>query len=225
MIVSKLDWQYNYGVNYSSRGAEVFSITTEEFAKIQSGLAEIVDDTVVDIEQPEPAPIEPVDDWFCEVFIPVSIRADETVKAKKADIIDMHTGNIKSTNETRDGIDYQKLYNIHIDKVASFLTSEEYTQFSQAWVLFDTKIKDLFKERIKIPTFYANTSPFSNKINEILELEWSVESTITQNNTEYKMVEFRADYISQLFDQAEYNFFAGESQWCRFSSNITNLFT
>jgi hypothetical protein len=49
-------------VNYSSRGAEVFSITTEEFAKIQSGLAEIVDDTVVDIEQPEPAPIEPVDD-------------------------------------------------------------------------------------------------------------------------------------------------------------------
>jgi NMD protein affecting ribosome stability and mRNA decay len=66
------------------------------------------------------------------VFIPVSIRADETVKAKKADIIDMHTGNIKSTNETRDGIDYQKLYNIHIDKVASFLTSEEYTQFSQA---------------------------------------------------------------------------------------------
>jgi hypothetical protein len=109
--------------------------------------------------------------------------------------------------------------------VASFLTSEEYTQFSQAWVLFDTKIKDLFKERIKIPTFYANTSPFSNKINEILELEWSVESTITQNNTEYKMVEFRADYISQLFDQAEYNFFAGESQWCRFSSNITNLFT
>lgn len=58
MIVSKLDWQYNYWIDLSDRWAEVFSITMEEFQKIQSWQAMMVDDEVVDVPTPEVVEIE-----------------------------------------------------------------------------------------------------------------------------------------------------------------------
>lgn len=225
MLVSKLNNEYLIGVDYSSRWATTFEITQEQFAKIQSGLAEIVDDEVVDL--PTPDPVEPVvvDDGFCEVFVPMSIKDDPSVIAKIEEIKEIYLWNLLGKKETIDGVEYRKLYNIHIDNVSSFLTSEQYTQFSQAGVLFDPKIKNLFKERMKVPIFYYNTSPFIDKINEIMALEWSTLSEVNQNNTDYKMVEFRTDYISQVLDQSEYDFFSWESQWCRFSANIVNLFS
>lgn len=55
MIISKLDWQYNYWIDLSDRWAEVFSITMEEFQKIQSWLATMVEDKVVENEVITPA--------------------------------------------------------------------------------------------------------------------------------------------------------------------------
>lgn len=52
MIVSNLNWQYNYWIDLSDRWAEVFSITMEDFKKLQSWLATIIDGEVVDVEQP-----------------------------------------------------------------------------------------------------------------------------------------------------------------------------
>ncbi len=225
MLVSKLNNEYMIWVDYSTRWATTFEITQEEFAKIQSGLAEIVNDEVVDLPTPEPTEPVVADDGFCEVFVPMSIRSEPGVIAKIEEIKEIYLWNLLWKKETIDNVEYRKLYNIHIDNVSSFLSSEQYIQFSQAWVLFDNKIKALFKERMKVPIFYYNTSPFIDKINEIMALEWSVLSEINQNNTDYKMVEFRTDYINQVLDQSEYNFFAWESQWCRFSANIVGLFS
>lgn len=142
MLVSKINNEYLIWVDYSSRWATTFEITKEEFARIQSGLAEIVDDEVVNL--PSLEPIDPVDNGLCEVLIPISIKDEQEIKSKTDEIIKLFTGNITWDVVEINEIKYRKLYNIHIDNVSSFLSSKEYIQFSQAGVLFDKKIQDLF---------------------------------------------------------------------------------
>ena len=61
MIISILEWQLSYWIDYSDRGAEVLTITQEDFQKIQSGLATFDIETreVVDVPQPDPVETAP----------------------------------------------------------------------------------------------------------------------------------------------------------------------
>jgi len=70
MIVSILNWQYIVWQDLSSKWAEVFSITMEDFKKLQSWQAMIIDSEVVDVEQPTvEEPREPTEEETKEAKI------------------------------------------------------------------------------------------------------------------------------------------------------------
>lgn len=62
MIVSLKDWEYIYGVDLTEKGSETFTISKNEFLKIQSGKSEMIDGEVIDkpieeeVEVPVPVP-------------------------------------------------------------------------------------------------------------------------------------------------------------------------
>jgi hypothetical protein len=62
MLVSYLDWIYNYWVDYSDQWAEVFEITMEDFNMIQAWIANIIDWKVIKLEQPKKSKNEIADD-------------------------------------------------------------------------------------------------------------------------------------------------------------------
>lgn len=69
MKVSILNWQALYWVDYSKKWAEVFDISEQDFAKIQSKTHEldIESKQLVELPQPEPTPIpEPTEEEIKE---------------------------------------------------------------------------------------------------------------------------------------------------------------
>jgi len=146
MIVSKLEWQYNYWIDLSDRWADVFSITMEEFQMIQSWQATMVDDEVVDV--PTPEVVEPTaeelqeikNNTLIEIKIPLTIL--ETVKDKLSQLILLFS----DLKRVPDG-EYLVLSNILFKYVPQFLTKEEYTQLKTAWVIFDELVTDLFSTK------------------------------------------------------------------------------
>ena len=143
MIVSKLDWQYNYWIDLSDRWAEVFSISMEEFQKIQSWLATIVEDNVVDVpvkELTEQELKEIKDNTLIEIKIPLAIL--DAVKWKLDQLILMF-----SELWRKPDWEYLVLSNISFKYVPQFLTKEEYTQLKTAGVLFNELVADLFSTK------------------------------------------------------------------------------
>ena len=53
MIVSYIDGQYIYGIDYSDRGAVTLTVSDEQFAWLQNGTAYIVDGEVVEQQTQE----------------------------------------------------------------------------------------------------------------------------------------------------------------------------
>ena len=146
MIVSKLEWQYNYWIDLSDRWADVFSITMEEFQRIQSWQATMVDDEVVDV--PTPEVVEPTaeelqeikNNTLIEIKIPLTIL--ETVKDKLSQLILLFS----DLKRVPDG-EYLVLSNILFKYVPQFLIKEEYTQLKTAWVIFDELVTNLFSTK------------------------------------------------------------------------------
>jgi len=146
MIVSKLEWQYNYWIDLSDRWADVFSITMEEFQRIQSWQATMVDDEVVDV--PTPEVVEPTaeelqeikNNTLIEIKIPLTIL--ETVKDKLSQLILLFS----DLKRVPDG-EYLVLSNILFKYVPQSLTKEEYTQLKTAWVIFDELVTNLFSTK------------------------------------------------------------------------------
>lgn len=146
MIVSKIEWQYNYWIDLSDRWADVFSITMEEFQRIQSWQATMVDDEVVDV--PTPEVVEPTaeelqeikNNTLIEIKIPLTIL--ETVKDKLSQLILLFS----DLKRVPDG-EYLVLSNILFKYVPQSLTKEEYTQLKTAWVIFDELVTNLFSTK------------------------------------------------------------------------------
>ena len=143
MIVSILNWQYIVWQDLSKRWAEVFSITNEEFQKIQSWLATIVEWKVVDVEAPEPVPpteeeLKDIkDNTLIEIKIPLAIL--DMMKDKLSQLI------LLFSELKREPVwEYLVLSNILFKYVPQFLTAEEYTQLKGAGVIFDELVNDLF---------------------------------------------------------------------------------
>jgi len=144
--VSYIEWQYNYWIDLSDRWADVFSITMEEFQRIQSWQATMVDDEVVDVPalevvEPTAEEIQEIkNNTLIEIKIPLTIL--ETVKDKLSQLILLFS----DLKRVPDG-EYLVLSNILFKYVPQSLTKEEYTQLKTAWVIFDELVTNLFSTK------------------------------------------------------------------------------
>lgn len=53
MIVSKLNWQYIFGIDLSDQGAVIFTISNEDLERLKNGEIDFVDGEIIPIEPPE----------------------------------------------------------------------------------------------------------------------------------------------------------------------------
>lgn len=154
MFLSILNNEVLYWIDYSSRWAEVLTITQEDFQKIQSWLATFDVETkeVVDIEQvipPQPT-FEEIQELRANeqvnIIIPMTVWDSETyypmVKGQIENLRNNRYSEIKfrPINDDED----MEVYNIIYKDIPKFITLQGYQGYKQLWIQFHDYVEEYF---------------------------------------------------------------------------------